>query len=98
LPTGTASWRAAIILRAAVAQRDRAGSGGDAVLDEIEAAIEEVRQLLYGGAVGRLDRALEAGAAGRKPAEQQLLRMVRDSVIGAVVGVILEVAGWSVPV
>jgi hypothetical protein len=101
---------------AALAQRDRAVSGGDAALDEIEAAGHEVEELLEhlrachshdearrvlnggaGGAVGRLDRALESGAASRKPAEQQLLKMVRDSVIGAVVGEILELAGWSVP-
>jgi len=40
---------------------------------------------------------LAAGAAGRKPDEQQFLRMVRDNVIVAVVGESSSSRGWSVP-
>jgi hypothetical protein len=53
--------------------------------DSVHSGVEAVRKLLrtgLGKAIGALDRALEAGQHGRRPAEQQLLAMVRDQIIG----------------
>src|SRR5258705_10210146 len=69
---------------------DEIAAAGDAVEDlltQLRACpnSDEARQLLRNGAgacVGRLDRALEAGAASREPAERPLLAMIQNQVVG----------------
>jgi hypothetical protein len=85
---------------AAISEIERAAADVEDLLEQLRAAdgVEAVRKLLrtgLGKAIGALDRALEAGQQGRRPAEQQLLVLVHDQIIGSVVDEILVLAGYD---
>jgi phage terminase Nu1 subunit (DNA packaging protein) len=72
----------------------------DAGLERLckENDLEKCRELVRDGVgplVGKLDRALERGAAGTRPNEQELLRIVRNQIIGGAIGTILDRCRWE---
>jgi hypothetical protein len=60
------------------------------------AAAREIVVNGVGTLVGELERAMERGAAGLKPHQQDLLEIARDKIIGDVVGQICGVCQWEV--
>src|SRR5690349_15134212 len=85
---------------AVIDEIEQAGADVQYLLERLRAAggADAARKLLRAGlgkAVGRLDRALEAEQQSRLPAEQQLLGLVRNQIVGAVVGEVLDLAEWD---
>jgi hypothetical protein len=68
-------------------------------LDEIEAEddIAKRRELAkaVGKLVGRLDAAMERGAATAKPHERAMLAIARDAAIGGAVGRLMQLCNWN---
>jgi len=109
---GREQWRLATIVKALTASEHATASEDvieeiEAAGRDVEATLErlrrcdqaEARQLIregIGACVGRLDRAMEAGAGGLKPHEQQLLAVVRDGVVANLIAEICQLAGWQI--
>jgi hypothetical protein len=106
---GHERWRLATIIDALSTNRgantaaaDEILSAGEAVedlLSRLRAAtdVEAARAILRaeGHRIGALDRALERGLIGLRPAEAQLLKVVRDTIIGAAIGETMECCRWQ---
>jgi hypothetical protein len=63
-----------------------------------EEGVEQARAVLKTGGhhIGDLDRALERGLVGLRPAESQLLGVVRDDVVRAATAEALSFCNWRV--
>ena len=82
---------AAEAVEAALAKLRKTGAA-----DGVEAVRKLLREDGVGHCIGRLDRALECSLVGLRPAEAELLKMVRAHIIGAVIGELLYAAGWDI--
>jgi hypothetical protein len=49
-----------------------------------------------GRRIGALDRALERGLAGFRPAEARLLDIVRNQIVGSAIGEVMELCAWQI--
>ena len=61
----------------------------------IEAARKLMREDGLGRRIGALDRALERGLAGLRPAEARLLDIVRNQIVGSAIGEVMDLCAWQ---
>ena len=84
---------------AAIDEIQVAAEAAENLLQKLHAAddVETARKLLReeGCRIGALDRALERGLAGLRPAESQLLQVVRNQIVGAVIGEAMQACNWQ---
>jgi hypothetical protein len=79
----------------------RAGEAVEDLLQQLRTAgnIEAARKLMrkddLGRRIGALDRALERGLAGLRPAEARLLDIVRNQIVGSAIGEVMDLCAWQ---
>jgi hypothetical protein len=82
----------------AIEAASRRLSNGPKLLQAVE-DIKERRRLAatdVGRLIGLLDKAMQSAAADRAPHHRAILDIVRDKVIGDVVGQICGCCGWTI--
>jgi hypothetical protein len=95
----SASGRGDGVNAAAVEQILAASEAVESLLERLRGAedVEAARAVMRteGCLIGALARALEDGLTGLQPYETQLLRTVRDQVLGAAIGEAMQACNWQ---